>query len=132
MQGIYPAKTEKGIGSVTTIWYDGIPDPIWKSSRSNRLHCEKYIPKPEINNWILTAKEVENAADGDIWGSFACSFKQGQFVNKTIVLPFMAPHLGKHLPGKLFSTGWYKMQVKFFDQFDEKFLCMEIRAYFKI
>ncbi len=129
IQGLWHGKTEKGIGFSATIWYDNIPDPVYKTSRRRDVDCSKHIKKPSKSNWIF----LNTNDNGRLWlQTLACSFKDGRYVKKFIAVPFKVYQHGNKIPGSLFSSGWYRIQAKFFDQYDEEFLCIEGKGYIKM
>lgn len=73
---------------------------------------------------------------GREWASVLCFLKQGQFVNISLEMPFILRgeyHGGvTWRSGKFLTTGWYRVQMKFYDGFDEEFLCLEAKSYIKM
>ncbi len=52
--------------------------------------------------------------------------------NRSMEFPLRVTDHGQNLSGNLFSSGWYRIQLKVVDEYDEEFMCLEVKVHVKI
>ncbi len=100
--GTWPRPFKKG-RQVTTVWYKGFPDPVYKTSQM--LYCE----------------------DHD-----SCDFKKGQYLSgKSVCKAYIKVNnvYWNTTSKDFFGPGWYKIHTEITDYFDEEFLCLQLEVY---
>ena len=103
MQGVWPATLSRGRFTVT-VWYgDKFPDPVYKAK----------------NHW--TCQGLDDVK--------YCNYKKGDSVKFVDVFPLLFNGRSAVLPGSMFTSGWYKLQGRVYNDYDEEILCVEVSAY---
>ncbi len=107
MSGTWPAYFRKCRVS-TIIWYQDLPEPIYKTnSLFKRVQCHH-----------------SGLASYNI-----CQYRKGEEFQEEVEIPlrFKSNHI--YVAGSLFTSGWYTFKCRLFDEFDEEFLCAELKLY---
>ena len=103
-EGVWPATLSRGRYTIT-VWYEDIQDPIYKASNPWNL---KYL-RPGLRHYF--------------------NHKKGEFVKVVFEYPIYFHGGAGVMPRHMFTSGWYRVQGKFYNEYDEEFLCLEISAY---
>ena len=103
-RGTWPASLRKGRLSVT-VWYEDLPDPVYKSSYFHHCHDPRMIRYD------------------------FCKLRKGEFFKGVVEYPFLFKSNNMVLVGSLFTPGWYTFKFRLYNEFDEEYLCAEARLY---
>ncbi len=96
-----PRRIPKG-REITTIWYKGFPDPIYRATEM------RYFSH---------------------WHHGYTNWKTGQHLSGMIQYKVEVEIDHEHWKKQFFSPGWYNWRVEVYDDFDEKFACAEFKLF---
>ncbi len=103
-EGIWPTNLSKGRYSLA-IWYEDISDPIYKVN--NPWNCKDL--QPEFRHYF--------------------NHKKGEFVKFVVEFPIFFNGGAGAIPKGMFTSGWYKVRGKVYNEYDEEFMCADFSAY---
>ncbi len=127
-------KFQNGAWWSMTLWNDNFPDPIYKTTRHRPHECPKIMKRPNLGNLVYHISKDYLFSD---WALVVCPLEPGQYVNMSAEMVFVIREYGQGkyrsvaLPGSFFSNGMYRVLWRFFDDFDEEFLCLDAKGYVK-
>ncbi len=98
-----------------------------KEQYTGAENCKKFKSKLNLDNRIIPSEDWHWYQ----WARIRCSLQQGQFVNRSVEFPLRLTDHGQNLSGNLFSSGWYRIQLKVVDEYDEEFMCLEVKSMLK-
>ncbi len=90
------------------VWYEDLPDPIYKSGTViKRVQCRN----PRMDGYNF------------------CKYRKGEFFSDVVTVPLRFHNHHMVMVGSLFTTGWYTVKCRLFDEFDSEILCAELKLH---